>query len=71
MTGSEGSGGTNDSTSMVVADNALNAMTSDSFSGSGAGVSMALPGSSKPKVEDGLYTRSNNMFYDNESTIYK
>jgi hypothetical protein len=56
MTDSRGSSGTDDSTTMVVTGTALNAMTSDSFSGSEARVSVALPGFSKPREEEGLHT---------------
>jgi hypothetical protein len=56
---------------MTIAGTALDAVTSDFFFGSGARVSVALPGFSKPRAEEGLHTRSSDMFYDNESTIYK
>jgi hypothetical protein len=49
---------------MVVAGITLDVVKYDSFSSSGAGVSVALPGSSKPRVEEGLHIRSSNMFYD-------
>jgi hypothetical protein len=55
---------------MVVAGTALNAATFDSLSGSGATVSVALLGSSKPIAEEGLHKRSSNMFYHSQQQTY-
>jgi hypothetical protein len=73
MIDSRGSSSTNDSTSMVVAGTALNAATSDSFSSSRAGVSVALLGSSKPEQRKGYIQKAAtcSIIHNNKPTIYK
>jgi hypothetical protein len=53
-------GSTDDSVSPMVAGTVSWIVASKAFSGSGAGISTASPGCSKPRAEDGLHTRRNN-----------
>jgi hypothetical protein len=48
----------------------MTSQASDAFSGWGAGVTMASPGCSKPRAEDGLHIRNNNKSVYKEPTMW-